>query len=61
MDESEVRTLSVDYVGGRPFTDDAKDGFWDELVDLFERYGLKIEGAADGPTEGWLELGKSKE
>ena len=39
-----LRTCSIDYYGNGTMGD-----FFGDLVDLLERKGMHVEGAADGP------------
>lgn len=52
----ELRVLTVTYIvrdgGNIALLADPYDGdMWDELVALFARYGLKIDGGSDCPAE----------
>lgn len=42
------RTLTIDYVGTADWMDTE---LHDDLVEVFERYGLKVDGTSDGPYE----------
>lgn len=51
MSDPQFRTFEVDYfVSVWPWDPNPFDVLHDEIVDLFARHGLLVEGCSDSPT-----------